>query len=113
MMRTAISPRLAIRTFLNMAFRSLRLHVRSYDAVTSQLERDIPVLLRRVGVALVLEHFQRIDQARAGFARLDDIVDVTALGRNIRIGEFLAVLGDQFRLALQPGPRPLPAPCGR
>src|SRR3972149_2243013 len=43
-------------------------------------QRNIPVLLGGVGVALVAQHLQRVDQARTGFLRLDHLVPVTAVG---------------------------------
>ena len=63
------------------------------------LQRNIAVLLRRILVALVLENLQGIDQARTGVARLNDIVDESAAGGDIRIGEGLAILIRQFFLA--------------
>src|SRR5258707_15705405 len=57
-------------------------------------ERNIPMLLRRVFVALGLEHLQRVDQLFARFARLDDGVHVAALGGNVRIGKALAKFFD-------------------
>ena len=49
-----------------------------------------------VCIAFILQHFQSVDQARAGFARLDDIIHVTTLGCNERIGEFFAIFCHQF-----------------
>ena len=40
-----------------------------------------------VGVAFILEHFQRSDQFRTGVARLDDLVDVAATSGDVGIGE--------------------------
>src|SRR5262245_5253427 len=77
--RTAISPRLATRT----------------RRKSGRSEGDVAMLLRRVPVALVLEHLERPDQARAGLLGLDDLVDVAELRRLVRIGEGLAVLGHQ------------------
>lgn len=69
------------------------------NAQRTILERDIPVFLGRVGVALVLEHLQGVNQARTSFLRLDDIIDIAALRRHIRICEFLAVIRHQLGLA--------------
>src|SRR5689334_23040346 len=63
-------------------------------AATSQ--RHVAVLLRRVGVALVLEHLQRIDQPRARGARLDHVVDVAAGGGDIGIGKLRSVVVHQL-----------------
>ena len=52
------------------------------------------MLLRRVLVALGLQHLQCLDQLLAGFARLDDGVDIPALGGDVGIGEALAKLFD-------------------
>ena len=49
-----------------------------------------------VGVALVFERAQRGDEFRARLGRLDDGVDVAALGGDVGIGEALAELGDFF-----------------
>src|SRR5438046_4985774 len=53
-------------------------------------KRDIAVLFGRVGVALGFEHAQGGDEVRAGIARLDDRVNVTALSGDARVGKFLA-----------------------
>src|SRR6202012_3316087 len=45
-----------------------------------ELQRDVAVLPRRVGVALAVEHFESADQAAAGFAWANHGVDITALG---------------------------------
>src|SRR5512138_3342457 len=75
MMRTAISPRLATRTFLNM---TPHRRERQLPFPTTHLQRNIPVLLRRVTIAFVAQHFQAVDQARTRLLRLDHIVDVAA-----------------------------------
>ena len=41
------------------------------------LQRYIPMLLRRIHIPLILQHLQRVDQPRAGFMRLDDGVEET------------------------------------
>ena len=45
------------------------------------------MLLGRVGVALVAQHLQRVDDARSGIFRDDDVVDIAKLGCLIGIGE--------------------------
>src|SRR5262245_1557697 len=54
------------------------------------LQRNIPVLLRRVLVALAVEHLQRLDQAPPRLARRDHRVYVSSLGSDVRIGKELA-----------------------
>jgi len=54
------------------------------------------VLLGRVLVALGLEHLERVDQALAGLARLDDGVHVAALGRDVGVGELVLELQDDL-----------------
>jgi len=47
------------------------------------------MLLGRVPVALVLQHLERADEARARVGGLDDLVDVAELGGLVRVGEGL------------------------
>src|SRR5215213_8332215 len=84
MMRTAISPRLAIRILLTAWLAADRVIVS---------ERDVPVLLWRVLVALRLERGEAGDQLRARLVRPDDFVDEPALRRDEWIGELLAIFG--------------------
>src|SRR6184192_1942207 len=77
MTRTAISPRFATR-----------MRVKG-----GRLEWDVAMFLGRVPVALVLQHLERADQARAGVGGLDDLVDVAELGGLVRVGEGAPVLG--------------------
>src|SRR5262249_9159460 len=51
---------------------------RSLRETSSQ--RNVPVLLRRILVALGLEDFQRLDELPPRVLGLDDLVDVSALG---------------------------------
>src|SRR5690349_4545101 len=74
--RTAISPRLATST-----------------RRIGRLEGDVAMLLGRVLIALVANHLQRGDELGAGLRRLDDLVDVSTGGCNVRIGQTLAILG--------------------
>src|SRR5262245_11953515 len=97
MMRTAISPRLATRTrakYDSTLGSSLRT-----DGPGS--ERDVAMLLPRVRVALVGEDLERPDQPRPRLARQDDLVDVAAARRDVRVGERLLVRRHQ------------PSPLGR
>src|SRR5437867_2486919 len=82
MTRTAISPRFATR-------------MRLKSARKAGSEWNIAMLLGRVPVALVLQHLERADEARAGVGGLDDLVDVAELGRLVRVGEGAPVVGDQ------------------
>src|SRR5579885_1534532 len=76
MTRTAISPRLATST----------------RRKSGRSERDVAMLLRRVLVALVLQHPQRADQPRARVLGQDDRVDVAKLGGLERVREGPAVV---------------------
>src|SRR6185369_5931654 len=87
--RTAISPRLAIRT------RRRGLGEGMGTRLSARSERNVPVLLRRVLVALVLQDLERADEARARVLGRDDLVDVAELGGHERVGEGLAVVGDE------------------
>src|SRR5437867_10768491 len=77
--RTAISPRLATST----------------RRKSGRSEGDVAMLLRRVLVALVLQHLERADEPRAGVLGLDHLVDVAELGRLEGVGERAPVLGLQ------------------
>src|SRR3989441_4187620 len=65
------------------------------DRVTSSnaLQRDIAMLLRRIPVSLGGKGGERVDQPRPGVTRIDDVVHVAARGREVRVGELLAILG--------------------
>src|SRR5689334_16454168 len=75
--RSAISPRLAMRTFFSTG-----------------LERDVAVLLRRILVALPLQRLQRVNQSRTCVRRIDDVVHVAARGGDVRVRKLLRVLVD-------------------
>ena len=49
------------------------------------------MLLVWIGVALVAQHFQSVDEAWAGLMRLDDVVDVAERGANVGIGELFLI----------------------
>src|SRR5262249_3366669 len=59
-------------------------------------ERNVAMLLGRIGVALVLEHVERGDQLLARVARLDHLVDVAAAGGDVGIGKRLLIVRDQL-----------------
>src|SRR5258708_1083819 len=108
--RQAISPRLAIRIFLNI--------VSSLSPTPPQrarrtdrppptpaawappspalrergLERDVVVLLPRVLELFAAQHMEGAAEAPAGRPRLDHIVDEAAARRDEGVGEFLAIL---------------------
>ena len=60
------------------------------------LQWNISVLLGRIRVTFVGQHFQCVDQARTGFFWFDHIVNISALCGNIRTGKFFLVICDQF-----------------
>src|SRR2546426_7043524 len=94
MTRTAISPRFATR-------------IRLKSGPEARSERDVAMLLGRVPVALVLQHLERPDQARARVGGLEDLVDVAELGGLVRVGEGAPVVGDQAPALGGGVPRPL------
>src|SRR4030042_6158269 len=96
--RQAISPRLAMRIFLNMCV--------SCDLCALPgrgSERDVAVLAPRVLDLLVVQHRERAAYPLARLVRHDDVVDVAAAAGDERVGELLAVflgaLGDLLRIA--------------
>src|SRR5258706_3959412 len=105
MMRTAISPRLAIRTFFMkyvqaplrasgfcLGFASLFYLYRvagdgvQFADVRAGLQRDVPVLLRRVFVPFVLEILEGHDQLSPGFTRTNHLVQESTRRSDIRDG---------------------------
>src|SRR5450432_31610 len=64
------------------------------------LQRNIPMLLRRILVSLGLQHLQGLNQFLAGLARLDDGVHVATIGGDVGIGEAFA---EFFDLSLADG----------
>src|SRR5205823_5765651 len=58
------------------------------------LERNVTVLLRRVLVALGLKRLEGPDENRSGITWIDDVVDVSARSRDVRMRELLAVFLD-------------------
>src|SRR5690625_104235 len=91
MIRMAISPRLAIRSFFSM--RSVVIGHRLWPA----LQWYIPMLPGRVRVPLVLEHIEGVDQARPRLARVDDIIYISSCRRYVGVRELLAVLCLELR----------------
>src|SRR5215212_1706987 len=96
MMRTAISPRLAIRSRRNSgAPMSLRKDGRSVTAAGATSERDVAMLLSRVGVPLRLQHLERTDDARPRLGGPDDVVDVPTPRGDVRVREFRLIRSDE------------------
>src|SRR5690348_13639530 len=118
MTRQAISPRLAIRIFLNIKFSlyriageggecrkretgegrcappppcSLRERSLSRNAGEGKSEGDVVVLLPWVLEFLVAQHAERAAEAAAGGGGGDHVVDKAATGGDEGVGEFLAV----------------------
>src|SRR5690606_6773290 len=58
------------------------------------LQRNVPVLPHRIGVALVLQHVERARQAGARLARVDHVVDVAARRGDVGMRQALPVLLD-------------------
>src|SRR5208282_5681698 len=61
---------------------SLRDQIRT---IRSALERNVPVLLGRQGLALGAQGAQRPGDREPGFGRADDRVDVAAFGRDVGV----------------------------
>src|SRR5258708_15378587 len=90
MPRTAISPRLATRTFTTLIVCGPRGPCELVGVIGRVLQRNVAVLPGRVLVALGLEAGQCGDEFRAGLAGVDDLVDEPARRRDVGIGELLA-----------------------
>src|SRR5262245_50068636 len=93
MIRTAISPRFAMRSFFTTEPSNPQI-LKSSDPQIQVSQRDIPVFLRGVLVALVLEVAQRGDQLAPRFVRTNHFVDEPSPRGDIGVGELLAELGD-------------------
>src|SRR5689334_2534169 len=91
MIRTAISPRFAIRTRAN-GRPTAGLSLRKDEAAS---ERDVGMLLPRIGLPLVGQDLQGTDQPRSGLGRLDHLVDVAAGRRDVRVGELRLIPRDE------------------
>src|SRR5215212_4053118 len=63
-------------------------------AVAAPSQRNVSVLLRGIAVALALEGLQRVNEPRSGVAGVDDVVEVATSGRNVGVGELLAIILD-------------------
>src|SRR6266571_4796339 len=86
-----MSPYARIRSVYMSAIASLsHVGVSSCSRVSDSLQRNIPMLLRRVLVAFGLEHLQCVDQLLAGILGTDHGVNVTAFGGHVRIGKAFA-----------------------
>src|SRR3954447_2990685 len=97
MIRTAISPRLAMRTRRNgspSVGPSLCKDASPIEPA-SRLQRDVAMLLSRVGVALGREGVEAGDEPRTCLRRPDHVVNVPASGGDVGIGESRLVLGDE------------------
>src|SRR4051812_11242427 len=93
MIRTAISPRLAISTRAKGGP-----SLRKYGS-----ERDVAMLLARVRVGLVGKHLEGADESWSGLGWTDHAVHVTARGGDIRVRELALVVGHEatsFRLRI-------------
>jgi hypothetical protein len=75
---------------MDLAFRCLLRKNEFFPTRASQ--RYIPMLLRRILIALGVEHLQRLDELFAGVARLDGRVQEAALGGDLGIGKVVAEL---------------------
>src|SRR5205085_10165453 len=73
--------------------------VRGSQGRRAPLERDVPVLALRAGLALRERGLERVDQDGPRAAGLDHLVDVAALGGRVRVREALLVVGDQLGAA--------------
>src|SRR3954451_8114025 len=93
MIRTAISPRFAMRTRRNGAASASSLRK---DGAGS--ERDVAMLLPRIRVALVGEDLEGTDQAGTSLRWFDHFVDVATSGGDIRIREFRFIGCNEARL---------------
>src|SRR6266478_1563680 len=82
MTRQAISPRFAIRIFLNMFLRA-----------PDRSQRNVAVLAPRVVELLVAQHHEAAADALARLVRLDHVVDVAARAGDERVRELGLVLG--------------------
>src|SRR5687767_8963707 len=70
-----------------IGYQDLREHLR-------RLQRDVAVLLRRIAVALSLQRLERSDQHRPCVPRIDDVIEVSSAGRDVRVSKLRAVLLD-------------------
>src|SRR2546427_2952864 len=77
------------------------------QAAESGSERNVPVPAWRPLPLLAAGDPQRPDQRRAGVAGLDHVVQVSALGSHVGIGEPLAVVGHQLATLGGPVLRPV------
>src|SRR3989337_4309315 len=85
-------------TSWDLRIKNCELQVQSSNGPTYKSQRNTAMLLGRVGVALVGDHLQGVDQTRARLARFDHVIDVTTRGSDVRVGELLAILLDQLGL---------------
>src|SRR6266850_1661620 len=88
-MRTAISPRLAMRMRLNMDQA-----VGAQHAAPLPLQWNISMLLRWIVVLFIFKHFKRADQRRPRVLGINHRIDVARLRGFEGVGESLPVVGD-------------------
>src|SRR5258708_14242385 len=62
----------------------------------SALQRNIPMLLRRILIPLSLQHSQRLDQLLTRLARLDNCIHKSAISRHVGIRQPLAKFFNLF-----------------
>src|SRR5437016_3998334 len=92
--RTAISPRLAIRMRLNMRSQARGNSKRIFFSfpLLPFLEWNIAMLLGWIVILLVLEHFQGTNKCRTSIFRIDHGIDIAGFRRLEWVGKGLAVL---------------------
>jgi len=80
-----------------VASRAARLPAQRTTVVRSRplLERNVPVLLPGVGIALSLERLEAGDEPRPCLGRLDHVVDIAPASGDVGIGEPRFVLRDE------------------
>src|SRR4029450_11094189 len=105
--RTAISPRLATKMRLNIEMQASALDnanvgttgrspLQSRFYLLPFLKWYIPMLLWRIMILLVLEHFQATNKRRPSILRIDHRIDIAGLRCLERVGKGLAVLLDHL-----------------
>src|SRR5258707_15775748 len=92
------------RTNASVPTRSITLSTNDYRLSTGPaLQRNIPMLLRRILIPLSLQHSQRLDQLLASLSRLDYCIHKSAIRRHVGISQPLAKFFNLFlanRLAI-------------
>src|SRR5712691_9311942 len=101
-MRTAISPRLATRSFPGVVMADPR-----PARFREGSQRDVAVLLGGKAIPLQRRERERLNELAPRLGGLDDLVHETPARGDVRVGEFLDVLGDLLLLRRASG-RELP-----